>query len=67
MWAFCCDALSCCCQQRRQRDDADTLTSSSSASCLQFRCTSGPEAIKSRFDKVQHQNKIMRQIQGFKK
>lgn len=26
----------------------------------------GPEAIKSRFDKAQHQNKIMRQIWGFK-
>lgn len=67
MWAFCCDGLSCCYQQRRRWDDAGSLASSSSPSCPQFRCTSGPEAIKSHYDKVQHQNKIMRQIRGIKK
>lgn len=35
-------------------------------SCPWCTCTSGPEAIGSNFDKVQHQNKIMRQIRGFK-
>lgn len=68
MWAFCCDGLSCCYQQRRRRDDAEALScfllySFLSAVQMHFR----PEAIKSHYDKVQHQNKIMRQIRGIKK
>lgn len=58
--------LVCCCQRWRQRDGAGTLRFFLSSFLSAVQMHFGPEAIKSYFDKVQHQNKIMRQIRGFK-